>query len=210
MTQNTCYIFAAGDFCGHIQKKDNDIIIAADAGFHHLEKLQLTPDILLGDFDSIGKLPSGIETVKFPAEKDCTDTELAIIEGIKHGYLKFVVCGAIGGKRPEHTIANLMLASCYASKGFDITLTDGENIVKAVHNSYISFTEKETGYLSIFSLGGNASGVSIEGLKYPLKNAVINSSTPTLCVSNEFLGKESKIKVECGTIIIMYKGRDFE
>lgn len=210
MHKKTCYIFAAGDFCGHIKKNSNDIIIAADAGFHHLEKIGLTPDVLLGDFDTIGEIPSGFETVTYPCEKDYTDTELALIEGINRGFKHFIICGAVGGKRLEHTIANLKLASSYAAKGYCLTLTDGDCIVKTLHNNEVTFDEAERGFISIFALDGAVSGLTIEGLKYPLDNAVLDETTPTLCVSNEFIGKNSHIKVENGTVIILYRGKDFE
>ncbi len=210
MDNRICYIFAAGDFCGKLKKNNNDIVIAADAGFHHLEKAGLAPDILLGDFDTIGEVPVGFETVTYPCEKNYTDTELAINEGINRGYSRFIICGAVGGKRLEHTIANLKLASSYASKGYDITLTDGDYIIKALHNGSLNFDCDEKGFISFFALDGIVEGLTIDGLKYPLCNATLNETTPTLCVSNEFIGEKASVKVENGTIIIVYQGKEFK
>lgn len=200
-----CYIFAAGDFCGTVTKGKDDLIIAADAGFHHLEKMRLSPDILLGDFDTIGEIPNHNNIVRYPAEKDYTDTELAIIEGIKHGYDSFIICGSLGGKRLEHTIANIALAASYAKRGYDVTLTDGNYSVKPLHNGTLSFDEKHEGFVSVFPFYGNADGVSETGLKYPLCNATLDSSNPTLGVSNEFTGNKAEISVGNGTIIIIWQ-----
>ena len=203
--KKTCYIFAAGDYCGNIIKNDNDLIIAADAGYHHLEKIGLLPDVLLGDFDTIGTIPKHKCIVKFPKEKDFTDTELSLMHGIDKGYKKFVICGALGGKRLEHTLGNLSLAASYAEKGYDITLTDGNYIAKALHNASATFDENETGFISVFSISGKAIGVSIEGLKYALTDATLDCSNPTLCISNEFIGKKANISVKDGTIIIIWQ-----
>ena len=202
-----CYIFAAGDFCGKFERENDSLIIAADAGYHHLERLGIMPDVLIGDFDTIGEIPTCVCTIKFPAEKDYTDTELAIIEGINRGYSDFVICGSIGGKRLEHTVANLALASSYAQKGYSILLTDGSYNVLALHNGKAEFDSSECGFVSVFALSGKASGVCEHGLKYSLKDGVLDSSNPTLCVSNEFCGRNSFISVEDGTIIIIWQKR---
>ncbi len=205
---NICYIFAAGDFRGNIENNENDLIIAADAGYHHLTELGLSPDILIGDFDTIGEIPNLGNIKRFPAEKDYTDTELAIIEGIQKGYKNFIICGALGGKRLEHTVANLTLASSYAQKGFAITLTDGEYYVKAIHNSTLEFNPNEKGFISVFTLSGKADGVNIKGLKYNLSDAVLDSHSPTLGVSNEFIGEKSSISVTDGTLIIIWQKKE--
>ena len=203
-----CYIFAAGDYCGNIEKNDNDLILAADAGYHHLEKIGIIPDVLLGDFDTIGTVPEHKCIVKFPKEKDFTDTELAIKHGLEQGYDTFVICGALGGKRPEHTLGNLSLAASYAERGFDITLTDGNYIVKAIHDSACCFDGSEKGFVSVFSISGKASGVSIKGLRYTLTDAVLDSSNPTLCISNEFIGDKATISVKSGTLLIMWQNKE--
>ena len=205
MSNKKCIIFAAGDFEGKLKKDNDNFIIAADAGYHHLKKLGIDPDILLGDFDTIGEIPNIKNIITFPAEKDYTDTELALMEGIKRGYSNFLICGAIGGKRLEHTLANLSLAACYAEKGYDITLTDGCYIVKAIHNTAFTFEGNESGFISVFTISGNAKGVTEKGLKYPLENATLDSSNPTLCVSNEFIGQKAEISVTDGTLLIIWK-----
>ena len=207
MSGKKCIIFAAGDFDGNIVKNDGDVIIAADAGYRHLEKIGVQPDILLGDFDTIGKVPEHENIIPFPPEKDYTDTELALIEGIKLGFDDFLICGAIGGKRLEHTLGNLSLAASYSQRGYAMTLTDGDYIVKAVTDSCVTFDENEKGFISVFCISGKAQGVSISGLKYTLNDATLDASNPTLCISNEFIGEKAEISVKHGTILIMWQKR---
>ena len=206
MNKKMCYIFAAGDFSGVFTPVGEHIIIAADAGYHHLEKLGIIPHVLVGDFDTIGSIPNHCDIVRFPAEKDFTDTELAIIEGIKRGCDCFTIYGAIGGKRLEHTLGNLALAASYANKVRDITLTDGSYMVKAIHNSSFEFTGTECGFISVFTISGKAEGVTVSNLKYSLTDGVLDSSNPTLCISNEFIcGKKASISVKNGTLLIIWQ-----
>ncbi len=205
MNAKICYIFAAGDFSGNLSKNGDDLIIAADAGYHHLKKIGIEADILLGDFDTIGTLPEHENIISFPPEKDYTDTELAIMEGIKQGFNRFIICGALGGKRLEHTVANLSLAASYSQRGYDITLTDGNYYAKALTDGTFTFTGGERGFVSVFSISGKAEGVSEQNLKYGLENALLDASNPTLCVSNEFIGKQASISVKHGTVIIIWQ-----
>ena len=205
MNNQVCHIFAAGDFQGSLNICSGDYIIAADAGYHHLEKMKVMPHLLLGDFDTIGDIPEGIKTKKFPPEKDFTDTELAVLEGINLGYKNFVIYGAIGGKRLEHTIANIKLLEHYTKKGINITLTDGKTDVIAIHNCRKIFSEKHKGFISLFSLSGNAKGVMLEGFKYDIKVADVDKENPTLFTSNEFLGKQASIEVENGIVTVIYE-----
>ncbi len=202
-----CYIFAAGDLfaCPEIQK--NSYIIAADAGFTNAEKFGYKPHLLAGDFDSLCHLPDNTCTFKVPNEKDYTDTELAINIAIDKGYESFTVLGALGGERFEHVLANLQLAAGVAKKGYSITLTDGKTIVKAIHNSEITFDDSYSGFISVFSFDGDAFGVTIKGLKYELDNVKL-SCLKTLGVSNEFTGKNSRISVKDGVLIIVYRRKD--
>ena len=200
-----CYIFAAGDFCGNISKNIGDYVIAADAGYNHLERLGISPDMIVGDFDTIGLVPEHENIKTFPKEKDYTDSELALLEGIRLGYKKFVICGALGGKRLEHTIANISLAASYAELGYEITLTDGLYFVSAIHNASVKFDESNKGFVSVFPFNGNAEGVDEIGLKYSIRNATLDISRPTLGVSNEFTTENAVISVKNGTLIIIWQ-----
>ena len=90
-----CVVFCAAGFDTLVQPiETDDVIIAADGGFVHTQKLQITPDIVLGDFDSLGYTPEGANV--FPVEKDDTDAMLAVRHGLSRGYRTFLLYGSLG------------------------------------------------------------------------------------------------------------------
>ncbi|MBO7179703.1 MAG: thiamine diphosphokinase [Clostridia bacterium] len=202
----TCYIFGALDTKAvDFKPQENDLIIAADGGYSTLKKLNIKPDLVVGDFDSLGSAPDGENIIKHPIKKDDTDTLLAIKIGFEKGYEKFVIYGAIGG-RLDHTVATIQSATYVAQNGGIAYICDDNHTVTAIKNSCIKFKATAKGYISVFALSGAAKGVKINGLLYPLDNAEILPDFP-LGVSNEFLGKESAISVSDGVLTIIFEGK---
>ena len=197
-----CVIFCAGGFeklARPIQK--DDYILAADGGLAHLQKLGLTPDGIIGDFDSLGYVPQNSQV--FPVEKDDTDSMLAVRKGLELGYKEFILYGALDGPRLDHTIANLQTLLFLESQGAKGTLVGLKYLITTVKNGVLRLPPAESGIVSVFCLGEKARGVTIRGLKYGLENGQLDSSFP-LGVSNHFVGKESSVAVEEGTLIVMY------
>ena len=133
----TCYIVGAGVFTSRgLAPAEGDLLIAADGGYDWLRQSGLTPDFLLGDLDSLGVLPSlppETKLLRYPVEKDDTDTALALEEGWNRGYRSFALYGC-GGGRPDHFLANLQTMARYAKQGARICLTDPSYDVFALHN----------------------------------------------------------------------------
>ena len=197
-----CVIFCAGGFeklARPIQK--DDYILAADGGLAHLQKLGLTPDGIIGDFDSLGYVPQNSQV--FPVEKDDTDSMLAVRKGLELGYKEFILYGALDGPRLDHTIANLQTLLFLESQGAKGTLVGLKYLITTVKNGVLKLPLAESGIVSVFCLGEKARGVTIRGLKYKLEKGELDSSFP-LGVSNHFVGKESSVAVEEGTLIVMY------
>ncbi len=204
--KNTCYIIGAGDVLEkEIFLKDGDFLICADAGLKYKDIFKKEPDLIVGDFDSYGEIPSYENTVVAPCEKDETDMMLAFIKGHEKGYRNFVIYGALGGKRADHSVANLQLLHYIANKGCTAFLVSGKRIFTAIKNRKISFKSNAKGYISVFSLTDKSEGVDIKGLKYSLSNATLENCTP-IGVSNEFLGNESFISVKEGVLLISWEG----
>ena len=200
-----CYIFGALDTeIVDFNPQENDLIIAADGGYSTLKKLNIKPDLVVGDFDSLGEAPENENVIKHPVKKDDTDTLLAVKIGLEKGYKSFVIFGAIGG-RLDHTIATIQTATFVAENGGIAYIYDGNHTVTAIKNSTINFKDNAKGYISIFALSGVAKGVSIKGLLYELNNAEITPHFP-VGVSNEFIGKESKLSVTDGILTIIFDG----
>ena len=97
-----CYIVAAGD-CEKISvnKNENDLIIAADAGVRYCQRDNILPDVIIGDFDSLGFIPDSRNVISLPVAKDDTDTSFAVKYAMDKGYKKIVIFGAAGGKRAD-------------------------------------------------------------------------------------------------------------
>ena len=200
-----CYIFSAAEGLPNGFKKTNDdIVIAADAGYLHLKKMGIAPDIAVGDFDSLEYTPENVEVIKHPARKDDTDTMLAVKIGLERGYEKFVLFGCVGG-RLDHTLANIQTLNFIAEKGAQGFVCGDDFTITSLKNSKIRFSEKASGNISVFSANEKASGVSVSGLLYNLENAELTSSFP-LGVSNEFVGEKATVSVKNGTLNIVFSG----
>ena len=198
-----CYVVGAGE-CPllPIKKECGDLIIAADGGVKHLERFGIRPDIIIGDFDSLGIVPEGDNVIRLKPEKDVTDMHAAVSEGIKKGFGEFEIYGATGG-RLDHTLANIQLAVSLAQKDIKHCIHGDGYCIVAVTDSQINFDASNSGYISVFAHSDVCASVTIEGLKYELKDSMLLNSF-TLGVSNEFIGKKSKISVQKGTLIIIY------
>ena len=197
-----CVIFCAGGFeklAAPIEK--DDYILAADGGFAHLQKLGLAPNGIIGDFDSLGYVPENAQV--FPVEKDDTDAMLAVRKGLELGYKEFILYGALDGPRLDHTIANLQTLLFLESQGAKGALVGLKYLIITVKDGVLRLPMAESGIVSVFCLGEPARGVTIRGLQYELEKGTLESGFP-LGVSNHFVGKESSVSVENGTLIVMY------
>lgn len=124
----TCYIVGAGDFTPRgFVPVPGDLVLAADGGYRALYSLGYTPDLLLGDFDSLGDLPlpPDLPVLRFPARKDDTDTGLALRHGLDRGFRDFALYGCAGG-RVDHLLANLQSMARVSRLGATIRLAAPE------------------------------------------------------------------------------------
>lgn len=200
-----CYIFAALETktLPYIPNKQ-DYVIAADKGLDNLKKIGIKPDVIIGDFDSLGFVPSGENIKRLPVEKDDTDVGFAVNYAFELGYKEFVIYGAIGGLL-DHTVANLQLSAYISSKGGKSVFVGDNVFVTSITNDTLKISNGK-GRLSVFALSDKAEGVFLSGLKYPLENAVIENTFP-IGVSNEFTDKSAKITVKNGTLLIVSQSR---
>ncbi len=198
-----CYIFGAGSFYGlprPIEK--NDLVLAADGGWRVCQSLGLTPDLLLGDFDSLGEIPVFDHILRLPVEKDDTDMLRAVKEGLVRGEREFHLLGGMGGRRSDHTVANMQTLAYLAVHGARGWLYgDGERYTAICGADSLTLEKRDAGILSVFCLGADARGVTIEGAQYELKNAALTAVFP-LGVSNHFIGKTVRISLERGCLLI--------
>ena len=195
-------IFCAADFDELLEPLGpEDYLLAADGGLRHLEKLNLRPHGILGDFDSLGYTPEGAEV--FPVEKDDTDSMLAARKGLELGYREFLFYGALDGPRLDHTVANFQTLQFLADRGARGYLVGRDYLVTVVKDEMITFPAESQGILSLFCLGTDAKGVSIRGLQYELENGMLTPGFP-LGVSNHFAGKKATVEVRNGSLLAMW------
>lgn len=195
-------IFCAAEFDGLAQDiAPGDFVLAADGGLRHLEKMNITPNGILGDFDSLGFVPEGAQV--FPVEKDDTDAMLAVRKGLELGYREFILYGSLDGPRLDHTVANFQTLQYLADHGATGYLVGLRYIVTVIKNETIRFSKYAEGIFSAFCLGPDARGVTETGLQYTLDDAVLTSGFP-LGVSNHFIGECAEVSVKDGSLLTMW------
>ncbi len=203
MRTGVCYVVGAGENNGlDFRPAAGDMVIAVDGGFQILKENGINADMVIGDFDSLHFVPQHSNVIVLNTEKDDTDMWAAVKEGMGAGYEVFhIYCGT--GGRIEHTLANIQLVARLSQDEKQGFLYGSDYIITAVTNRAITFSKDLSGYVSVFSHSEKAQGVYLKGLKYELHNAELSNTYP-LGVSNEFIGRESRISVENGTLLIVY------
>jgi thiamine pyrophosphokinase len=208
-----CIIIAAGDLTvSEIRVNENDLIIATDGGIGYCGVLNVEPDMIIGDFDSLSdgerqavenlkkEIPERI--ISLPAEKDDTDTLAAIKHGFENGYSDFRIYAATGGARLDHTLANIQSLLYIKNRGGTGYLCDGNGLILVIKDETIEFKENMQGRLSLFSMGEKATGVTVKGMKYTLDGFTMTNDFP-IGISNEFIGEAASVTVENGEVLCM-------
>lgn len=226
----TCYIVGAGDFTPRgFAPGPGDLVLAADGGYRALYSLGYTPDLLLGDFDSLGDLPlpADLPVVRFPVRKDDTDTGLALRHGLEQGFRDFALYGCAGG-RVDHLLANFQSMARVSRLGATVRLAapdyDAWSLTGPAPDApapapggpapdapdalapaaVLALPPRPGGTLvSVFCQGDRAEGVTLTGLAYPLSDAALTGDFP-LGVSNRRLdGQRATVAVRRGTLLIL-------
>ena len=202
-------IVGAGDLTGtKLVIPDGAYIIAADAGLKHLDSMNIAPNLIVGDFDSLGKVPSVGNIIAHKPEKDDTDMLLAVREALERNAQQIVIYGGMGG-RPDHEYANiqtLAYIACHGARGY---LVGRGSICTIIKNRRLDFDGGMKGIISVFCVGDKAVGVDLAGLKYPLANHTLTCDYP-LGVSNEFTGVPSTVSVHSGMLLVMWSASEFD
>lgn len=186
-----------------------DMTIAADSGMNFFYRNNLMPDVIVGDFDSADSKAYSyfskqeqIKQIRLNPIKDDTDTEYVIRYAIEQGATSIVLLGATG-TRLDHVLANIYLLEIGLKENVQMQILDAYNRIRMVEDVLTIEKEEQYGdYVSILPVGGSAKGVTIEGFRYPLKDAqlVIASS---LGVSNEIVGEKARIQVQEGRLLVI-------
>lgn len=184
-----------------------DLVICADGGFHHAAVLGLEPDMVVGDFDSAkpgtaaeldGK---GVRVHRVPREKDWTDTDLAVRIALEKGATDLLLLGCTG-TRLDHTLSNLQLLASLPS-GVTAAVADAHNLIRVVGAGGRITVEGERGdYLSLVPLSPVVSGISIDGVRWPLEGAELRWGM-SLGISNELTDRSAVVSVQEGWLYVI-------
>ena len=207
-----CILIGAGDLTvSEIKREEGDLCIALDGGLGYCDFLQVEPDLIIGDFDSVtdaeGEAVLKIEeefpekVIRLKPEKDDTDMLYALKHALGLGYREFRLYGATGG-RLDHTLANVQCLLWLKNHGAVGYLMDGNGMILVLKNESVRFQKELEGTLSLFSLGQRAEGVTIRGMKYNLEDASVTNDFP-IGISNEFVGEEAEVIVKDGELVLM-------
>lgn len=206
--EKNCLIFCAASFDGLAEPiQPGDLILAADGGLRHTRLLGLQPDWILGDFDSLGEIPTGGRVRRYPVMKDDTDSMLALRFGLKQGFRRFLLYGAMDGPRLDHTVANFQALHFLAVRGACGYLIGRDTVASVISGGALEFPAGAEGIVSVFCLGGQARGVTLRGLLYPLEDSCLQPEIP-LGVSNHFTGMPAVLEVRDGALLVLWERRN--
>lgn len=210
---NRCIVIISGGRLGDVnffRKKmsqaGNDLLVACDGGARHLAVAGVTPDVLIGDMDSIESsrladyVCKGVKIIQHPADKDFTDTALALDYALGLKPERIQIWGALGG-RIDHALANLFLLIRGKEAGVATCLLDeyGESFVPAKD---AVFENAEGCLVSLLALSSRVEGVTLEGFAYPLEEGTIELSE-SRGVSNIVVSKRARIHVRSGHLLVV-------
>lgn len=193
--KKTARIVCAGEKGRLFERCAGDLVIAADGGLKYLRENGVVPDVVIGDFDSLGGKPnvqSDVEVITLPVEKDDTDSFAAVRIALDRGYDEIVLYCAAGGET-DHMIANLFILNKLAVSKKRGYMFDRDRIITVISDESLIFSAECNGKLSVFSAGDRAE-IRIRGLKYEFDGTMTNDST--LGESNQFVGKRSCVYSE--------------
>lgn len=184
--------------------QSDDFVIAADRGYEYCRKMGISPNLLLGDFDSYdGEFLDDCPILKFPVEKDDTDTMLAIKAAIEKGFENLLLFGMCGG-RFDHSFANIQSIVFAAKNNVRASIADEDLFITAIKGQdEITVPYQKDFVLSVFAYSERCEGICLKNLFYPLENGVLENSFP-LGVSNHFIdGKDAVISIKSGIALVI-------
>ena len=181
-----CLIIAGGDYAP-IGPAEGDFVLACDRGYAHARREGIVPDLVLGDFDSYsGALPEGVPVLRYPAEKDDTDTMLAVRWAKENGFEAVALRCAFGG-RLDHLLSNIQTLHYAAALGMEAEATDENTRICVLRPGVYHLPEKKGWSLSLIALTEKVTGLTVRGAKYRAEGITLRNPT-TLGQSNAFLG----------------------
>ncbi len=179
-------------------------VICADAGYETAIRAGIKPDLIVGDFDSAKQPPpESIKCMALPVEKDVTDTMFAVLKGFSYGFRSFLLLGCLGGRRGDHSLANLEVLQYIREHGGHGIIADASTKIFLLHDERLKMTGMSGATVSVFPYNGSACTVSYSGLKYPLNREQLSCGGFPMGVSNQVAGDPAEVRVHNGTALVV-------
>jgi len=205
-------VFANGDFNdGPALRRvlsPQAYVIAADGGAMHPLMLGLRVDMVIGDMDSIEPLAlqrleqEGCDVRRFPPDKNETDLELALMAAAQKNAREIHIIGAVGN-RLDQTLANVYLLNLHCLEGRNVQIVAGKQTIWQVGTGEHTLFGDAGDTLSLIPLGGDVSGLTTYGLKYPLRRERLLFG-PARGVSNVITQPPARLSVGQGRVLILH------
>ena len=203
-----CVIFGGGDVLDYDAVKPqicaDDFIICADSGYRHCAQMGIRPNLLMGDFDSIGNIPEDIPLIPYDSEKDYTDSTLAARHALALEARQILFAG-MTGSRLDHSLANLQTMA-YCAKYADCRMTDGHTDIYALYADTQAtrkiIAPRPGCCFSLLALSQICEDVSIRGAKYTLDSYNLRFDDAR-AISNEFTLENAEISLSCGVLLVI-------
>lgn len=185
--------------------QSDDFVVCADGGYLHAAALGITPDLLIGDFDSFsGALPSGVKTVRLPCRKDYTDTHECVQALLERGIKDILLLGCMG-TRFDHSYANLCLLKFIKDQGGRGVLKDACNEIFLIEG-HVPISGKKGDLVSLIPFTDVVEGITTHDLEYPLFDARMEKGA-SIGVSNVMEKDGAAVTVKKGILLCM-KSKD--
>ena len=191
----------------YVSNNKYDNIIAVDKGLNTLNKLQIKPNYIIGDFDSVNtKILQEYENKNIPStylkpEKDFTDTHMALKKAVEMGSKEIIIIGAIG-TRLDHTFANIHILKEALDNDIEAKLVNENNEIMLIKNKIIINKNNNFKYISIIPLTTEIKEVTLKGFKYQLQDACLEIGE-SIGVSNEQIENKATIEIKEGIAILI-------
>lgn len=187
-----------------LEKTNEPYIICADGGANYARKLGITPNVILGDMDSISNetmaFYKDITSIHYPTKKDETDTELAIEHAIQKGATEVTVLGALGS-RLDHSLGNIYLLTRFLDAGVEGKIVNENNSIYLI-NKNKRFEFPVGIIISLLPIGGDVEGINITGFEYPIVNGRMTMKNP-YGISNVTSLEKQRIVLEKGMLLVI-------
>lgn len=187
---------------------DDDFFIYCDCGLNHFEKFNLSPNLIIGDFDTydfnrLENYKFNADVIKLPRAKDDTDTIFAVKEGVKRGFDDFILVGVTGG-RLDHTLGNIYILLMLERLNKRAKIVDDFSEIEIISPKNPAHVNNKYKFFSIINISGTTAGLNISNAKFPLNDAEIISEYQ-YGISNEVLNnsQDAIINIKTGNALLI-------